>query len=768
MKIQTFLLAGVSLYSLLCCGPAQAQATGDNPANGGSAQTQEVSAAQETRDPPQDDSDNQGDPDEIVVTANKSGAARLQDVPISIGVISGETLANANIQEFEDYAHLVSGVSFKDLGPGEKTIVTRGLVSTGAATTAVYFGETNVTAFNDGEGGGRNLDLKLFDLERIEVLRGPQGTQYGASALGGVVRLIPAKPNLRRVKAGVDGEFSSTRFGGSNYQINGFLDVPLIEDVLGVRFVGWQVNNSGYIENVRLHNEDINDENTYGGRVTVLFKPTDKLRITGLAILQNQKIGDGSRYNPKGSLGLSFPGDPDVIVDDDLQVTDFTVNNRSDRPRIFSLTGEYDLGWGDVVATTNLYKRKILFNFDSTPILLFFGVPIKAVSSLPEDRRIWSNEVRFNSHFDGPIQILTGAYYQKEKLDTASSVFTVDDNGEINEPSPSVLHVVRNEEVDEKAVFGELTYTITPKWKATVGGRYAKFSFVTDENALVPFFAPPTGPKPTRRGNDDAFTMKFNTSYAISDDQSIYATASQGFRRGGLNLNAFDTVFTVPETFGSDKLWNYEVGAKTSWFNNRLTVNAALYTIRWSDMQLETVSSQGSIEYFTNAGKATIDGLELELTGRPTRELELNASLGYTNARLTEDAPPIHNPPSPDEGRDGDHINNVPKWTGSISVQYTKPLTDTLSGLARADFSYTDGSNTKIAGERDPFNVTLKSYALLNLKLGVESDRWRAELFADNVFDKRTQNDAINEVTNILAFVTTRPRTIGMRAGYNF
>lgn len=740
MNVRTCLRAGVSLQTLFFASALFAQ---------------EASGIQDSLD-------------DIIVTANKSGSQRLQDVPISIGVVSAKTLADANIQEFEDYVRLVPGISFKDLGPGEKTIVTRGLVSTGAATTALYFGETNVTAFNDGEGGGRNVDFKLFDLERVEVLRGPQGTQYGASALGGVIRLVPAKPNLVDLKAGLGGEFGRTRFGGDNYEFDGFVDVPLIKDVLGIRFVGWRVDNSGFVDNTRLGTKNINDEKTIGGRVTVFFKPTDKLQITALAMLQNQRIGDGSRYNRNGDLALFFPGEPPLLVDGDLKVTDFTVNNRKDDPRIYSLTGEYNLGWGSVLATTNYYDRKILYNFDSTPILVFFGVPVKAVSSFPERRRIWSNEIRFNSNFSGPAQILAGAYYQQEKLGSSSSVFTVDDWGAINEVSPSILSVVRKRDIDEKAIFGELTYSIDPRWKVTVGARYAKFSFVSDENALVPFFGPPTGPEPTKRGSDHSFILKFNTSYKLTDDHNIYATASQGFRRGGLNLNAFGSLFDVPETFGSDKLWNYEVGAKTAWLDDRLTINAAVYTIRWSDIQLETVSQQGGIEYFANAGRASIDGLELEVVAQPTKTLQLSATLGYTNARLTQDAPPINTPPSPDEGRDGDRINNVPKWTGSVSAQYTTPISGTLDALARADFTYTDGSNTKIAGRRDAFNVRLKSYALLNLKLGIQSDQWRVGLFADNVFDKRTQNDAINEVTNILAFITTRPRTLGVRAGYTF
>ncbi|MEO7135215.1 MAG: TonB-dependent receptor [Vicinamibacterales bacterium] len=740
MTAKHFLAAGTSLFACITAVPAWAQNVAEDASDG----------------------------DEIVVTANKLKAQTLQDVPASIRVLTADTLEDANIQEFEDYVRMVPGLTFKDQGPGEKTIVTRGLVSTGAATTALYFGETNVTAFNDGEGGGRNVDFKLFDLERIEVLRGPQGTQYGASALGGVIRLLPAKPNLKTIKAGVEGQYSHTRFGGNNYELNGFLDIPLVNDVLGIRLVGWHVNNSGFIDNIRLDNKNINDEQTTGGRVTLLFKPTDDFKVTALAMIQNQDIGDGTRFNRVGDAALTFPGETPFVVEGDLQVTDFTVNNRVDDPRIFSLTGDYSFSWGNIVATTNYYQRDITFNFDSTPILLFFGVPIKAVSSFPEDRRTWSNELRFSSRFDGPFQLLAGLYYQKERIKSSSDVFTVGDDGIINEPSASVLSIVRDRRFKEKAIFGELSYDITPQWNVTVGARYASFDFVTDENALVPFFGPPTGPAPTKRGGDSSFIKKFNTSYELTDDFTIYATASEGFRRGGLNLNAFGSLFDIPETFGSDSLWNYEIGAKTNWLNDQLTVNATLYTLRWSDIQLEAVSELGGIEFFANAGKATVDGIELEISARPTRGLELSSAIGYSDARLTEDAPPLNFPPLPTEGRKGDRLNNVPKWTASFSAQYTWPVVGNVNALARGDVTYTGSSDTRIAGDRDPFNVRLKSYTIANLKLGLETDLWSLSMFADNVFDERTRNDAINEVTNILAFFTTRPRTMGVRAGYRF
>lgn len=700
--------------------------------------------------------------DEIVVTASKRGGQSIQEISTSIRALTSETLRDAGIQEFEDWVRLVPGITFKDLGPGEKTIVTRGLVSTGSATTAVYFDETNVTAFNDGEGGGRNVDIKLFDIERVEVLRGPQGTLYGASALGGTVRIITAKPDMANIGAGAEASYSNTRNGGDNFEVNGFVNIPVVKDKFGLRIAAWHVNNSGYIDNIRLGNNNINDEKTTGARLTALFKPTENLKITATAMFQNQEIGDGSRFNRVGDAALVFPGETPFNINNDLQNSDFTVNNRTDDPRIYSLTVDYSFNLGNIVATSNYYDRDIKFNFDSTPILLFFGVPIKAISSFPESRKIWSNEVRFNSNFDGPFQILTGLFYQEERLNSSSDVLSVNDDGLVDESSFEILVVQRKRQFDEVAIFGEASYDITPKWNFTFGARYAEFDFVTDENALVPFFGPPAGPEPTKTGGENTFIMKFNTSYNITDDHMVYATVSEGFRRGGLNLNAFGAIFSVPETFGSDTLWNYEIGAKTSWFDDRLTINATAYTIRWSDLQLETVSEVGGIEFFTNAGKAQVDGFELEVFARPVEGLDITGALGWTNARLTQNAPLAQ------DGLDGDRINNVPKWTGSISAQYNWAVFSDFSAFIRSDLAYTDGSNTRITGQRNPFNVTLDSYALVNLRFGLENDKWRFSVYANNVFDKRTQNDAINEVTNILAFFTSRPRTVGVKAGYRF
>lgn len=708
--------------------------------------------------------------DEIVVTAMKRGEAALQDTAISIRALTRETLEDQNITQFEDWARFVPSVTFKDLGPGEKTIVTRGLVSTGAATTAVYFDEAVITAFNDGEGGGRNVDFKMYDLERVEILRGPQGTLYGGSALGGLVRLLPAQPDASESIGGVEFSGSNTEDGSGNYTVNGYLNVPLIEDRLALRLVGWYEDWSGYIDQIRFGINDINDEETAGGRLMLRWNASESVTVSGFLMYQNQEIGGVSRFNPVGTVAQQLPdftGAP-LVVTNDLQNTDFSQNPREDEAFLWSLKAEFDYDFGSIVAVSNLYDREFLNNFDSTPILLFFGVPIPAISSFPEDRRIWSNELRFSSNFAGKTQILAGFFYQQEDLESSSDVFTVDSNGLIIGSTPDILSVVRDRSFDESAFFGEVSYDFSDNWSASAGVRFAEFDFVTDENALVPFFGPPMGPEPTKSGDDSATTLKFNVSYKPSEDKMFYFTAAEGFRRGGLNLNAFGDLFDIPETFESDQLWNYEFGAKTTWLDNRLVLNASLFTINWEDIQVETTNEANTTEFFTNAGEAQIDGIELELYARPMEGLDLAASVGWMDARLTENQPPRSSDPNdPIRGLKGDPINNVPDWTLSFSGQYSWQWFSDYDGVFRVDISAQDGSNTLIS-PRNSFNVRLDSYSLTNLQFGIRNRSWRVTAFVDNVFDERTENDAINEFTNILAFITSRPRTIGVRAGYRF
>jgi outer membrane receptor protein involved in Fe transport len=563
---------------------------------------------------------------------------------------------------------------------------------------------------------------------------------------------------------------SSTEKGGGNYGVNGFVNVPFGGDRFAFRVVGWHEDNSGYIDQLRLGLKDVNDEQTSGGRLMLSWKVSDALTLSAMGMYQKQEIGGGSRFNPVGTIAQQFPDyiGPDLVVERELQNTDFTQNFRTDEATVLSVKADLKLDFGQIVAVSNLYDREFLNNFDSTPILLFFGVPIAAISSFPEDRSVQSNEIRFSSAFDSRFQMVTGVLYQKEEIDSSSDVLSVDERGLVSVPSPDILSVLREREFDETAVFGEFTWNFTDRLAATFGARYADFEFVTDENAIVPFFGPPTGPEPTKRGDESATTVKFNLSYTLNDDAMVYATASQGYRRGGLNLNAFGDLFDIPETFGSDELWNYEVGVKTAWFDQRLLLNATVYSLRWEDIQVETVNAEGTAEFFTNAGKAQVDGLELELFARPIPGWDLSAAVGYTDARLTEDQPPLSGgPDDPVLGRDGDRINNVPEWTFALSSEYRWPLLAGFDALVRADFSYTGSSNTQVS-PRNPSNVRLESYELVNAQVGVANDNWRAVVFVQNAFDERPQNDAINDLTNILAYVTSRPRTIGVRVDYQF
>ena len=361
---------------------------------------------------------------DIVVTATKRGAELLQDIPVAIQALSGDTLQKAGVQQFSDFAYRVPSLSFQDLGPGDKKYIIRGINSTGAATVGVYYDEAVLSADNSNDGGGRNVDLRLYDIERIEVLKGPQGTLYGASSESGTIRIITNKPDSHEFGGYINGELSTTHKGGTNYKLNGAINLPIVEDKLAARLVGWFIDDSGFIDQTRVPSgrlNNVNTDETSGGRAEIRFTPTHELSLTASATYQKTHSDGSSRFTPPGSQSFSAPGFPSV-PGGDLINTDLTRSPLDDKVQIYSLTGEYDFDSGNIVATTNYFKRDFLFNFDSSPILFFFGVPIPAVTTQPQPRHIWSNELRYASKFSGPFNFVVGGFYSSEQRDFSVEV----------------------------------------------------------------------------------------------------------------------------------------------------------------------------------------------------------------------------------------------------------------------------------------------------------------------------------------------------------
>lgn len=723
--------------------------------------------------------------DEIIITASKRGGQSLHDVPIPVQAITGDELAARGVKDFADWAIAVPSLRYEDLGPGDKRIFLRGINSIGASTAGVYFDEAVITGSNKEDGGGRSVDIKLYDLDRIEVLKGPQGTLYGANSMSGTIKMIPNKPKFNRTESFVDTTVGSTKHGGFDWGINGMINLPLAEDKAALRVVAWNDEKSGYIDNVRLGTKNINNEDTYGGRAMLRLAASERFTLDASAMFQRTSSNGTSRETPTGTIGHVPTNALPTFQGGDYLTTSFTKDEWNDNWEIYSLTGEYEMENGTITATTNWFDRDINFNFDSTPILLFFGVPIPAITKQPQSRRIWSNELRYASDWEGPLQVVMGGLLEREKTNFEVQVIASDPvTGEALgpfDPNTDALAGTGNAffgrtndgTINQEALFGEASFALSDKLSATAGLRYFHSQQKSLELQTHPFGGFPNANRPPPDPNNDSnnkLTSKFNLSYKANDDLLIFATASQGFRVGGLNAAAIPLIAGIPRNFGPDSLWNYEVGIKNSLGGGRVFFDLSFYQIDWSNMQSVSKDSTGAFQFIANAGDARINGIEMNGTAKLTDNFELSGGFAYTDARLVKDQPgvtpgnviEVTNP-----GHKGDSIPNVPSFTFNASGEYTFPVGDTNQGFARLDYSYVGHYKTEFRPQGtgpgfNPFTQRVGGYSNVNARLGVANDRWSAKLFINNLFDKRGIVDAIASDQDPLALLQIRPRTVGL------
>ncbi|MFZ5607984.1 MAG: TonB-dependent receptor [Pseudomonadota bacterium] len=727
--------------------------------------------------------------EEIIVTASKRGAQSLQDAPIAIQAFNEDMIEDLGAVEFTDLAAYVPSLVFQDLGPGDREYIIRGINSRGTATTGVYYDEAVITANNKQDGGGRQADIELHDMERVEILKGPQGTLYGASSQSGTIRFLPRMPNLSAFEGRVEGTASSTEKGTGNYQVNAMLNAPVIQDKLALRAVGWVTREGGFIDNARLGLKNINSNDVDGIRLALRFAPSERLALTGAFVFQERDVGGSSRFN-LGALqpayrqfliGFDFP----VFPVADLSSQDFTVNAWNENLKLYSIKAEYDAGFGDILLTSNYFTRAIQYRFDSTQILLFFAdafeLPILATPALtfePQSRDQWSNEIRFSSKFAGPFNFVAGAFYMAEKADFEVQVVAANELGFpsgpfdpatdffIGPPGAAIFGRQKTDDFDQFAFFGEAVYDLSERLQFLAGIRYFEAEITSAARQTKPFFGFPPSDNPAFAvppTTQSKTTFRFGVNYRLNEDALLYALASSGFRIGGTNDNAINPGnVEVPLTFDPDSLWNYEAGWKTSWLGQRLTFNGAVYFIRWDNMQVGDFNPSSPFNFVQNAGKASVDGIEAEMRARPMSGLDLYLGASWQNARLTQDFPA-----GEVLGLKGDRVPNVAKFQASASAQYSWPLMADMNGVARMDFSYL-GDRDTLFRAADSLNVRLQGYALINAKIGVEGERWQANLFVRNLTDKRAQVDAINSSQDPLAYVTVRPRTFGVNLSTRF
>jgi iron complex outermembrane recepter protein len=748
---------------------------------------------------------NSGALEEIVVTANKLNAQKVLDIPASIQAISGDTLQSQGASGIMSIAGQIPGLSIQDLGPGDKKYVIRGINSTGDATTGVYYGEAVISGSNADDGGGFESDIRLYDMNRVEVLRGPQGTLYGASSMSGTIRYVPNSPDLNTLGGYLTLEGSQTAHASGNYNINGEVNLPVIDGVLAVRLVGWKLYDSGYIDQTRVgvgvtgttnvgtatapnfqtlpvkalgFVKGVNDDDVGGGRAIVRYQPNENLNIEANYTAQTETSGGSSRYTPAGVA--AFSGGPIPPTQGcDLCNTDVTLSPWSDNTKIFGLTVEYKTGIGTVTGTTNQYNRTTDFTFDSTPVLVSFDVPVPAETLEPRTRKVNSSEVRFASDLNSPVNFVAGVYRQHETQELAVQVLTVGGNGLVTGPFststaddaldfPGVGNTFfgrtdsRND--TQYAGFGEATWKITDAWTAVAGVRYFTETLNGVQTQTHPFGGFPGAPNlvpivdPEQTFNK--VTWKINSSYKFSEEALAYATISTGFRSGGLNAVS-EPFEPIPTAYSPDSLTNYELGAKGRLFGGAFDYQADIYLIDWKNIQVQETTADGAFVYQGNAGTARVKGVEFEFTAHPFQYLSASFAGSYQDAYLTEGATPDQYALNNTLGRTGDSIPNVPKFQFNLGLNYTAPISGTWQGVLAGDLSYRSAVDAYFASNQQ-FNIPLDSYALLNLRAGVINGPWSVTAFARNVTDKRAEISAINSSQDPSALLTVRPRTIGV------
>jgi iron complex outermembrane recepter protein len=743
--------------------------------------------------------------EEIIVTANKLNAQRVLDIPASIQAISGESLQAAGVSGIMGIAGEIPGLSIQDLGPGDKKYVIRGINSTGDSTTGVYYGEAVISGTNSDDGGGFESDIRLYDMDRVEVLRGPQGTLYGASSMSGTIRFIPKSPDLNNLGGYVTLEGSETAQASGNYNINGEVNLPIIDGVLALRMVGWKLYDSGYINQIRVgtgvtgisniappgkppnyetepvaalgYLKGVNDDDVGGGRAILRYRPTDKLTIDATYTAQTETSGGSSRYTPAGTA--AFHGGPITPVQGcDLCNTDVTQSPWSDNLKVFGATVIYDTGVGTVTGTANQYNRTTDFTFDSTPILVSYQVPVPAETLEPRDRQVTSSEIRYASAFDSPVNFVAGVYREYDHQVLNVDVIATNGLGlptgpfcnnnscdALTYPGVGTTFFGRTDErrTTSYASFGEATWKITDAWTAVAGIRYFTESLEGVQTQTHPFGGFPPGPTlvplPDPNETFNKVTWKANLSYKFSDGLLGYGTVSTGFRSGGVNAVS-EPFEPIPAAYAPDSLINFEVGAKGRLFDGLFDYQADVYFIRWSNIQVQETTPDAAFVYQGNAGEAKVKGVEFEFTAHPVQYLTANFAGSYQDAYLAQGASAAVYAYNPTLGLTGDAIPNVPKFQLSLGLNYRRPIANGWDGMVATDVTYRDAVDSYFSS--NSFNIPLAPYTLVGLRMGVIEGPWSVTAFARNLTNKRAQLSAINSTQDPDALLTVQPRTIGL------
>lgn len=746
-----------------------------------------------------DDRDGAQQLDEIVVTAQKREQS-IFDVPLAISAIGEQEIEAAGINSMADFFRRVPSLAVIDQGAARKNVIIRGIqtsTSTESRVNDVYLDEQRITtAIATG-------DPRTFDMQRIEVLRGPQGTLFGGGSLGGTIRYITNRADVTQFQTNVAATFSSTnKADGSNYSIDGMVNIPLIADKFAVRLVAYQQEDAGFLNNTVLGLDDVAAIDSTGARISFRFVPSDKATFDYKYLYQD--------LDQSG-----FPESRGVNIDAfDQGSATLTPERLTNKMQMHDLTFDLDLDFAILTSSTGYLQMDFLRRNDrSLPLIRDFTgddtlTGAEALAIAPPELRLFINDDNDNYTFSQEVRLTSkiedddkyawnlGAYYEDGEESVAVGDFLGVGGGVLlgtalvdGAPADFFFREDFTTFLEQLSFFGEFTYFFNERLQGTFGYRHSTFESNFTALAVIPEEAEPDGTALIDELTTDPFpedfdTFKFNLSYDIGDDTMIFFQSAEGFRLGFgsevpppvdpgcegfildfLNDNGLGGLLNNGQLPGttSDTLWMHEIGVKGKTASGRGQYSAGVFYGDWKDIQVEVeiddITGQCNTGFAANAASATSVGVEAEYTFAVTDRFTLSGSGSWVDATVDNEEPFLG-------AAAGERLPGSPDVQLSVSGDYVWPMSNGRNGFVRVDAQYI-GEIIGAFEFGDDRNRSGK-YAVGNVRVGMETERYQLTAFIDNITDDRGRVFSNGLADEFRRTILLRPRTIGLQLRTKF
>jgi iron complex outermembrane recepter protein len=760
--------------------------------------------------------------DEIVVTAQKREET-IDKVPISISVFNQAAMQQRNINDITDIAAVTPGIDYQNQGV-VNSIAIRGVSSgiIGYSTTGIYIDDVPIQIRQDGGFvPTTNTEPKVFDLDRVEVLRGPQGTLFGAGAEGGAIRFIQPEPSLTEYSGYARAGAAVTDNGGPSYETGAAFGGPIIDDELGFRVSAWHRRDGGYIDHqsaiaggASYQNAAWSDSDVL--RAAVTFAPFDSLKITPSIYYQHQYFNDVPTFDPANSSAADDPftrnwsslGPQYTNIGAGRLINPgLLMEPSSDQFYLPSLKGDLHLAAVDLKSTTSYFYRRYTAEQDFTTVMpTFVGQPWPltasgaAISTTPLNQNVFTQELRAQSTETTPLKWTFGVFYTSSRQADAQYLWSPDFPAQVlagtGMPIASAFgqnllpggnsYIALEQIVDSQlATFGQVTYQLIDHLSLTAGVRVAS---VEDKYSIFQN-GPLNGATSSNLAGEQSQHVvdpKIGIDYQVDDRNLLYVSAAKGDRIGGLNppflnnpacdtaLNALGLPNGVPRTYSADSLWSFEIGSKNRLFDGRLQMETSVFHIDWSNIQQQVQVNVCTGSFTANLGKATSNGFDYQANALITDSFKLGLSLGYTNARdsssLTAGGNPIVTR--------GQQVNPyAAPWIVVPTAEYDFDPIDGYKMYLRVDDTFHSKNPGPYQAESNPSNPAYNANFIpnpatnqLNAHLGATWDRWDVSLYALNVLNSHPllYNQQLQSFTFYGSAFTIRPLTVGINSSYRW